>query len=86
MLVLTSSPPLPSPPLPSPPARQELLSASRLRYHELLTAGVALRVGRALAADGLVGGLVVTGEAQAAELVGRLGLPAVLEGYGAGAC
>ncbi|KAG2450370.1 hypothetical protein HYH02_004875 [Chlamydomonas schloesseri] len=63
----------------------ELLSASRLRYHDLLTAGVALRVGRALAADPLAEGVRVASEAQAAELVGRLGLPAVLEGYGAGA-
>ncbi|KAG2441077.1 hypothetical protein HXX76_003930 [Chlamydomonas incerta] len=63
----------------------ELLSASRLRYHDLLTAGVALRVGRALAADPLAEGVQVATEAQAAELVGRLGLPAVLEGYSAAA-
>ncbi|GLC33371.1 hypothetical protein PLESTB_000340000 [Pleodorina starrii] len=63
----------------------ELLTGSRLRYHDLLTASVALRVGRALASDSLAAGLEVVSEQQAAELGGRLGLPAMLDGGGGGA-
>ncbi|GIM11364.1 hypothetical protein Vretimale_14890 [Volvox reticuliferus] len=60
----------------------ELLTNSRLRYHDLLTASVALRVGRALAADPLAEGLQVVSEQQVAELIERLGLPAALESDG----
>ncbi|KAG2484967.1 hypothetical protein HYH03_016264 [Edaphochlamys debaryana] len=56
----------------------ELLTASRLRYLDLLTASVALRVGRALASDSLAEGARVGSEAEAAEAA-RLGLPAALE-------
>ncbi|PNH12825.1 putative exocyst complex component 6, partial [Tetrabaena socialis] len=58
----------------------ELLAASRPRYHDLLTASVALRVGRALADDPLAEGHLVGSGAVAEELAGRLGLPASLEG------
>lgn len=58
---------------------QGLLASARSRYIELLTAGVALRLGRALSEDRL-GAVRVDTEAAAGELCGTLGLPGWLEG------